>query len=107
MNNITVEKILENPFKYEDMLVHVKYRTYWQNKGNQMRQETVCFTGRLSFISTSLFQIEKSGAVVTVPLGYFIEIIEAMPPIDYSRLAYENYELKNKISRLKELLEAK
>jgi hypothetical protein len=68
------------------MLVHVTYKTYWQNKGNQMRQEKVYFTGRIMFISTSLIQIDNGRAVVTVPLKYFISIVQAMPDIDYSKI---------------------
>lgn len=105
MKNITVEQILESPFSYENMLVHVIYKTYWKNKGNQIRQEKVYFTGRISFISTSVIQIANDASVSTIPIGYFVSIVQAMPDIDYSKIAYENFELKHKISELKKLLE--
>jgi hypothetical protein len=107
MNNITVQEILESPFKYENMLVHATYRTNWRNYGNRMGQDKAYFTGRISFISTSIIQIENATGGINVPHGYFISIVQATLPIDYSKIAYENFELKNKISRLKELLEGK
>lgn len=98
---ISVEEILESPFSYENMLVHVKYKTFWRNMGNQMRQEEVYYTGRISFISTSIIQIANDHSVITVPLGYFIWIEKAGDPPLVHILAKENFELKHKISELK------
>lgn len=105
MKNITVQEILESPFEYENMLVHVKYRTSWRNRGNRMSQDEAYFTGKISFINTSAIQIENTTGRINVPHGYFVSIVQAMPDIDYSKIAYENFELKNKISELKKLLE--
>ena len=97
--NITVEQILENPFNYEDMLVHVTYKTNWQNLGNEMRQETANYTGRISFISTRLMQIKRNDGTITVPLGHFISITKADDK-EIMQLVKENMELKTKLNRL-------
>jgi hypothetical protein len=107
MKNITVEEILESPYSYEDMLVHVKYRTHWyyDKRQNVMRQDEAYYTGRILFISSSRIEIGKAGWGITVPIGYFISITQAEEPLDFSKIAYENFQLKHTISKLKELLE--
>jgi hypothetical protein len=107
MKNITVEEILESPYQYEDMLVHVKYRTgwYYDKKKNVMRQDEAYYTGRILFITSSKIQIGKAVCGITVPIGYFIWILQADDPPLLQILAKENCELKHTINQLKALLE--
>ena len=105
MKKITVDEILKSPFSYGGMLVHVVYKTYWRNMGNEVRQDKAYFTGRITFISTSWIYISNGISEIHVPVGYFIRIDQAEEPPLVHILAKENIELRCKIAELKKLLE--
>ncbi len=106
MKEITVGEILDSPSSYLNMLVFVKFRTFWRYEPdkNSMRQDIACYMGRITFISNATIKITGLNSHVSVPIGYFILIEQLEDPPLIQDIAFQNFGLQHKISEVKKIL---